>query len=61
VSVLLSIVAQVLLCNFLVYRFLLSLPVMPMTAVSGKYRLLSVGFRIKACRRCRVAEEGFHL
>jgi hypothetical protein len=34
---------------------------MPMTAVSGKSRLLSAGFHTEAHRRCRVAEEGFHL
>jgi hypothetical protein len=32
-----------------------------MTTVSGKSRLLSVGFRTEARRRCRVVEEGFHL
>jgi hypothetical protein len=60
--VLLIVLAQSLLCNFLVCRFvLLSLPVMPMTAASGKSRLLSAGFHIETHRRCRVAEEGFHL
>jgi hypothetical protein len=45
------------LCMFL----LLSLPVMSMTAVSGKSWLLSAEFHTEARRRCRVAEEGFHL
>jgi hypothetical protein len=59
---LLSVVAQALLCNFLVCRFLLlSLPVMPIMAVIGKSRLLSAGFYTGAHHRCRVAEEGFHL
>jgi hypothetical protein len=34
---------------------------MPLTAISGKSRLLSAGFRTEARRRCRVVEEGFHL
>jgi hypothetical protein len=34
---------------------------MLMTAISVKSRLLSDGFRTEAHRRCRVAEEGFHL
>jgi hypothetical protein len=41
---------QVLLLFFLV---------MPMMAVSGKSRLLSVGFCTEAHHRCRVVEEGF--
>jgi hypothetical protein len=61
-SVLLSVVAQALLYNFLVCMFLLlSLSVKPMTAVSGKSRLLSAGFHTEACHRCRVTEEDFHL
>jgi hypothetical protein len=40
--ILLSVVTQALLCNFLVCRFLLlSLPVMLLMAISGKSRLLS--------------------
>jgi hypothetical protein len=43
-------------------RFLLlSLPAMPMTAISGKSRLLRAGFRTGTRRRRRVAKEGFHL
>jgi hypothetical protein len=34
---------------------------MMMIAVSGKSRLLSAGFRTGVHRRCRVAEEGFHI
>jgi hypothetical protein len=53
---------QSLLCNFLVCRsLLLSLSAMSMMAVSGNSRLLSAGFCTEARRRCRVAEEGFHL
>jgi hypothetical protein len=61
-SVLLSVVAHALLCNFFVHRFLLlSPPVMPMKAVSGNSKLLSAAFCTGAHRRCRVVEEGFHL
>jgi hypothetical protein len=61
-SVLLSVVAQVLLCNFLCVGSSSSLlPVKPLTAVSGKSRLLCAGFRTEAHRRCRVAEGGLHL
>jgi energy-coupling factor transporter transmembrane protein EcfT len=60
-SILLSIVAQALLCIFLVCMFLLSLPTMSMTIVSGNSRLLSARFCTEVCRWCRVAEEGFHL
>jgi hypothetical protein len=43
-SILLSIVAQALLCNFLMCRFLLlSLLMMPMMTISGKSRFLSTG------------------
>jgi hypothetical protein len=60
-SVLLTIVAQALLL-IVVCRFLsIPLLVMLMMAVSGKSRLLSAGFYTEARRRCRVAEEGFHL
>jgi hypothetical protein len=61
-SVLLSVVAQALLCNFLcagTYSSLL--PAKPLTAVSGKSRLLCVGFRTEAHHRRRVAEGGLHL
>jgi hypothetical protein len=34
---------------------------MLMTAVSGKSRLLSAGFRTDAHHKCRVAKEDFHL
>jgi hypothetical protein len=61
-SVLLSIVAQALLCNFLVCRFLLlSLLVMLMMAVSGNSKFLRTGFCTGAHRRCRVTEGGLHL
>jgi hypothetical protein len=61
-SVLLSVVTQALLCNFLVCRFLLlSLLMMSMTPVSGKSKHPCAGFCIGARRRCRLAEEGFHL
>jgi hypothetical protein len=33
--------------------------VMPMTAVSGKYILLSARLRTEVHRRCKVAEKGF--
>jgi hypothetical protein len=39
----------------------LSLLVMPLMAVSVKYKLLSARFCTEACCRCRVVEEGFHL
>jgi hypothetical protein len=48
----------ILLCAGL---FLPSLQVMSMTTVSGKSRLLSVGFRTGARRKHRVAEGGLHL
>jgi hypothetical protein len=61
-SVLLSVVAQALLCNFCVQvPPLLSFSAKSLTAVSGKYRLLSAGFCTGARRRCRVAEGGLHL
>jgi hypothetical protein len=60
-SVLLSIVTKALLCNFLCTGSSSSLlPVKPLTAVSGKSRLLCVGFRIEARCRPRVAEGGLH-
>jgi hypothetical protein len=61
-SVLLSIVAQALLCNFCVQvPPLLSFPAKLLMAVSGKSRLLSAGFCTGARRRRRVAEGGLHL
>jgi hypothetical protein len=59
---LLSVVAQALLCNFCVQvPPLLSFLAKPLMAVSGKSRLLSVGFHNGARRRRRVAEGGLHL
>jgi hypothetical protein len=59
---LLSVVAQVLLCNLLCAGSSSSLlPVKPLTAVSGKWRLLCAGFRTEARRRHRVVEGGLHL
>jgi hypothetical protein len=61
-SVLLSVVAQALLCNYLCAGFSFSLLlVKPLTAVSGKSRLLCAGFRTEAHCRRRVAEGGRHL
>jgi hypothetical protein len=61
-SVLLSVVAQVLLCNFLCAGSSSSLlPVKPLTVVSGKFKLLCARFHTEARRRCRVAEGGLHL
>jgi hypothetical protein len=61
-SVLLSVVTQALLYNFLVCRFLLLfLSMTLMTAISGKSRLLSAGFCTKSRHRSRVAEGGFRL
>jgi hypothetical protein len=61
-SVLLSIVAKALLCNFCVQvPPLLSFPAKPLTAVSGKSRLLSAEFRTGARRIRRVPEGGLHL
>jgi hypothetical protein len=60
--VLLSVVAPALLCKSLVCRFLLlSLPVMPMMTVNGKFRFLSTGFYTGTRHRCRVADEDFNL
>jgi hypothetical protein len=59
---LLSVVAQALLCNFLCVGSSSSLlPVKPLTAVSGKSRLLCAGFRTEARRRRRVTKGGLHL
>jgi hypothetical protein len=59
---LLSVVAQALLYNFCVQvPPLLSFPAKPLTAVSGKSGLLSVGFRTGARHRRRVTEGGLHL
>jgi hypothetical protein len=61
-SVLLSVVAQALLYNFLCAGcFLLSLQAMPLMASSGKSRLLRAGLRTKNRHKCRVVKEGFHL
>jgi hypothetical protein len=46
---------------FGVQVLLLSLPAMLMAVVSGKSRLLSVGFCTEFRHRCRVVEKGFHL
>jgi hypothetical protein len=47
-----SVVAQALLCNVLVCRFLLLfLPTMPMTVVNGNTRFLGTGFHTGARRR----------
>jgi hypothetical protein len=61
-SVLLSVVAQALLCNFLCACSSSSLLLAkPLMAVSEKSRLLCVGFCIEAHRKRRVAEGGLHL
>jgi hypothetical protein len=60
--VLLSIVTQALLYNFLCVGSSSSLlPVKPLMAISGKSRLLCAGFHTKARRRRRVAEGALHL
>jgi hypothetical protein len=60
--VLLSIVAQALICNFLCAGSSSSLlPVKPLMTVSGKSRPLCARFCTKARPRCRVAEGGLHL
>jgi hypothetical protein len=57
--VLLSVVAQAWLCNFLcVGSFASLLPAKPLMAISGKSRLLCAGFRTEAHHRRRVAEGG---
>jgi hypothetical protein len=61
-SILLSIVAQALLCNFLYAGSSSSLLLVKLlTIVSGKSRLLCARFRTEAHRRHRVAEGGIHL
>jgi hypothetical protein len=61
-SVLLSVVTQDLLCNFLCAGSSSSLlPAKPLMTVSRKSMLLCVGFRTEARRRRRVAEGGLHL
>jgi hypothetical protein len=61
-SILLGVVFRTLLCNFLcVDLFLLSLPAMLLTAISGKSRLLRARFHTEFRRRCRVVDKGFHL
>jgi hypothetical protein len=59
-SVLLSIVAQALLCNFLCAGSSLLFDDAD-DGCQGKSRLLSAGFCTKARRRCRLAEGGLHL
>jgi hypothetical protein len=60
--VLLSVVAQALLCNFLCAGSSSSLlPAKPLTTVSGKSRLLCAGFRTEARHRRRVTKRGLHL
>jgi hypothetical protein len=44
-------------CRFLIFSF----PAKPLTAVSGKSKFLSSGFRTGARRRHRVVEGGLHL
>jgi hypothetical protein len=61
-SVLLSIVDQVLLCNFLcVGSSSYLLPVKLLMTVSGKSMPLCARFHTEARRRYRVAEGGLHL
>jgi hypothetical protein len=61
-SILLSVVAQALLCNFLCPGSSSSLILAkPLMAVSGKSKLLCAGFRTEAHRRRRVAEGGLPL
>jgi hypothetical protein len=61
-SVLLSVVAQALLCNFLVCRFLLlSLLAIPMMAIGGNFRFVRTVFRTRAHHRHRVTEGDLHL
>jgi hypothetical protein len=61
-SVLLSVVAQVLLCNFLCAGSSSSLlSAKPLMTVSEKSMLLCAGFRTEARHKHRVAEEGLHL
>jgi hypothetical protein len=61
-SVLLSVVAQALLCNFLCAGSSSSLlPAKLLTAISGKSRLLCAIFYTEAHRRRRVAKAGLHL
>jgi hypothetical protein len=60
--VLLSVVAQALLCNFLCADFSSSLlPAKSLTTISGNSRLLCARFRIEARRKRRVIEGGLHL
>jgi hypothetical protein len=61
-SVLLSVVAQALLCNLLCAGSSSSLlPAKPLTTFSGKSRLLCAGFCTEAHRKRRDAEGGLHL
>jgi hypothetical protein len=60
--VLLSVVTQALLYNFLCAGSSSSLLLAKsLTAVNGKSRLLCAGFRTEAHRRRRVTEVGLHL
>jgi hypothetical protein len=59
-SVLLSIVAQALLCNFLCAGFPSLLSGDADDGYQWKYKLLSTGFHTRDRRRCRAAE-GLHL
>jgi hypothetical protein len=52
-----SLALELFVCRFLLFSF----PAKPLTAISGKSRLLSAGFRTGARRRHRVAERGLHL
>jgi hypothetical protein len=61
-SVLMSVVAQALLCIFLcVGSYSSLLPAKPLTTIIGMSRLVCVGFCTEARRRHRVAEGGLHL
>jgi hypothetical protein len=61
-SLLLSVVTQALLCNFLCAGSSSSLPpVKPLTAVSGKSWLLCAGFCTETHCRRRVVEGALHL
>jgi hypothetical protein len=61
-SVLLSIVTQAVLYNFLCVGSSSSLlPAKPLTAISGKSRLPCARFRTEAHRKRRVPEGGLHL
>jgi hypothetical protein len=60
--VLLNVVAQALLCNFLCADSSSSLLLAKsLTTISGNSRLLCAGFHIEAHRKHRVVEGGLHL